>query len=580
MKVKELFKSCLRNIDILGDQFTITLERKDHHTTSVGGIFSIFVIGFTIIATLKILYSYFNLRQPFVNERIDVIDYFPFVDLSKERYAPFFALQRPDTQFVLSDNVFKYITPLLQISRTIILEEGEIEFAEHSFNFIPCRYADRDIYSVYLEDPWVNETFKTYGVCIDLDEPEWFYINASVNDLNYTEAFLHVYPCVNRLKDKCLSNEEDMNGLVLLKGISNKKIDLLSFFNPVVRYPIIDDPITIDLGITLVSIERLRSVTLRGSKIDFVSNSELELFTETFSKDNYFEARNRTHIYCTPDSLIIGSCVPYISIEIQNTNQKRSITRTYQKLIYTLGVTGGVLIVMVIIGRTIFSCWNSLLYRSFLRVLFTQNKYHKLRHWFRHQNQARYDKMLDEIVERKRDGIGMIQDLCKVEILTSLAFKSHHRSLTPLLMIQLEHQRQEQEKIAKHLLAASKYKSEQPLSIKFKTDKEKEEEWQNDLDLEKCFKYIQNRLQLKRGSEMETLIDEYFISKLNPIFKADEKTATQDKEKRFREMEILKGVGVPEVKSLTRSNQETSLKSWKPKLQYMYVDQPDEDCNN
>ena len=215
---------------------------------------------------------------------------------------------------------------------------------------------------------------------------------------------------------------------------------------------------------------------------------------------DYRDSRTRSvnQLHCDAQILNIPSqvdCIPYITITIASSGEKRAIVRTYSKFFNTLGEIGGTADIFLIFSFLLYFKYNSYFLTKFLRSeVFEAESIKKMKRFFFYQkhkksakthprqhqsgqadllphqiqlqnrispagvgshsykrsqtsiinedimNSKQLNKLVDEQIDESLSGVALFRSLNELKVLRKIFLKPKHRKLLPLVLLNLKQQ--------------------------------------------------------------------------------------------------------------------------------------------
>lgn len=376
--------------------------------------------------------------------------------------------------------LLKYFTPIALVVKLNLVNEDTAEFAFETLSVIPyvrCSEAQESEYLLryFVNDPHEEALALDYGICPDLTEDSNWSVDGKLTQSPSIQAQILIFPCSLPNPGDCATPAE----LVELKleiGMLNKGYDPHNKDNPVQNLPSFDDSIHLDPNLLKRKKFQMRKNEIWDDEEQFGDKTFKDSYLDVYKESMDFQTRSPSSTYCSPANLAIMNCNPYLKFEFMSSGRNQIITRTYAKLLETLGEIGGNREIIMLFGYLIYRWRNRKNLRKHLNEEILEAKDVKqLVKYFPNESNMKSqensktkvhphsqrelldsvkkenDELKSEVIEikmllngyykQKENGISLIRSLNKAEIMENIFFQAHHKKLLPLVSLETTRKR-------------------------------------------------------------------------------------------------------------------------------------------
>ena len=336
----------LQKLDIFGGQYQYNVGKNSTYKTKLGGFISIITIILVVTTTLIFTYNFFDTTSPEISTSTSIASKGPKRNLYDLKFPIGISLYKLPRTLISANDLFRYITPLMSVFEldSSGIGNGDVQFkAVEMIRFKPCSsLEDTTLSKDFLEGNEhedLNVFFREYSFCPDVRKPEDFYVLANHMSPPYRTIHLNILPCMLPDKSLCAPPEElgrTYIGIVMIgtSFVPERKS------NPLVRIPFVEE---FKIGLDQ---ETIYSLNFKGNKIfdDDSSVMAPKLNSEFTEKDEvtiYAATRAYKDTKCSMEMYAKRVCVPYLTLQLKSSGKTVIITRSYPKLLETLGEIGG-----------------------------------------------------------------------------------------------------------------------------------------------------------------------------------------------------------------------------------------------
>ena len=298
------------------------------------------------------------------------------MDLYKERVIYPIALTR-DLEIIDPYEASRYLTIRVAISKYYLADPvNNINSYEVILDapYKPCKDLEN---KKWLEDfnakgfeNVVNLTYA-YGLCPDLDgQEDKLKVEGKFEDPPYIHARVYIGPCSLPSRSQCKTLEE-MTSTTVVIATPKKMFDFSNKKNPLKTVLQLDKEYSIDAT-------RLKVMNYNSKRVRVYDDS-WDFFEPVFKLEySYFELDYmdsseypKAFGYCQGGELndfINGRCPTYILLLFIATGDLTKITRSYPKVLDSVGQIGGVAEIFMVVGALIYASYNTKRLSRYLRV--------------------------------------------------------------------------------------------------------------------------------------------------------------------------------------------------------------------
>ena len=554
-----------RNLDFLGSEFQLKYTKNGRYQTKLGGLISVFVLLFMTVVTYTTLKDFMSTKAPAATISTVYSPDAPYFDLYNEEIFFHFAFRDKGRLEMVSrdtSTVERFITIKGFIQKDQIDKQTGLTKSEYtlSLNYKPCRLVqDRKAVDFFQ---WHKETaalIHQFGLCPELEgAQDEYFVNSKMTDPPSYQLRLFVFPCSLPNSDDCASLSE-FKGLELIQSNTKKAFDASNFKEPLRSQLAMDGIHQLDPRQSKLMYYKMKNTEVWDDTWDFFFDARLRANSSDYFLD-YRDSRIRDHnqLHCNASILNMPyqtQCEPYFTFNLASSGEKRIIIRTYNKFFMSLGEVGGTAEIMTIFALLIYYKYNSFFLERFVhkkffniesvqrlpKILFGSNKEANPdkkgieengliskevqvksalksavgRTYAEREKMARREKsrkikktkeLLSQHIDEGLDGISLFKRLDELKILGKIFFKSHHKTLLPVVLLNLMNEENERKRVLEKIREKNSVMAKERI-LKYKED---------NLSLEQAFSKLTTT---RSKNEIERLIDEFIIKSLPSYFK-------------------------------------------------------------
>jgi len=433
-KTKDFAIRKLKDIDFLGNKFIFTLDGRDTYSTAFGSfltILSLFAAGYSLY---YFGLQFFDTSSPSIYKE-DALD-FASAPLNFHLLDYYFTLCVSNGAFFLKSDIEKISTTVLKITDVQI---DNPSMTNSSYYFMEdCIKAGLEHYKTIHNSSEAYAAFiEEFSLCIpEMKNDYW--VSGSLFNSKHRTMSLSVYPCI--LDDPSHNCQTPYDHFMLMAyfgvtrssvDVEDKDVGLLKSFN----YETVS---ALNPASTTIHSYTYKKTTIYDDDLDYTSLKERESFLELESKITYSQSRDAGQLYCTRETIIDGSCLSYFTIYLKPSPRYSKIVRQYPKLMSLLSNAGGLIDVIFWVAVVINRLYQNWDYIGFLKKNMLKKNAKQLQRYFPEKTTEEIDQLLHDIVQKKKDGVDLLDNLYEVDLLSKLYLKNEHRVLVPLLLLKIK----------------------------------------------------------------------------------------------------------------------------------------------
>lgn len=287
------------------------------------------------------------------------------INLYDNNFAYAFSLYSDD-----DDNSFaKDFTKNFQLNLQIVtLNNSQSLFPSKvlEMEYVPCVLLKDRISKLFLslsKDNYMREK----GLCMNLTNPQAYYLNASLLARPFTISIIDLKPCIKDITDpnnRCDPNLDFLNDVGIIAHKMSVTFDPSNKKEPTSYYIDSDEIYTLDITSKLEVSHFIRKTEILDDDIDFYGSYSARSFLEGDNSLAYRVFRDSQQVICTETN---STCFSYFRMILRSSSKSLQITREYKFLVTTLSDLGGFFDIMVLITAISFGYCNSKSYSAYIK---------------------------------------------------------------------------------------------------------------------------------------------------------------------------------------------------------------------
>jgi hypothetical protein len=273
-------------MDLLGDDWKMTSDGSKTYQTNIGAVLSIIIVISLGFLTYTVTSEYFDTTNPHVNISTRIERKFPARHLYNEVYPLAVSVFIGANQHIPVEDVFKYVTPKLEIAQIEIdseIEKGIVGFdLPNIFDFKPCKdIVDRTLVRDFMENnPNQNqrEFFEKYMLCPEITDPDAVYTLSNVMSLPFRKVDIKIYPCTLANPADCINTVADLASLTVKYAETNKNFVIKNKFNDLITTSVVYHDIKLNPSKETIVKVHMKGNFLLNDDQDFSDAQEVATF--------------------------------------------------------------------------------------------------------------------------------------------------------------------------------------------------------------------------------------------------------------------------------------------------------------
>lgn len=506
-KAKHFIIRKLKDIDFLGNKFIFTFDGKDRYSTAFGAFLTIL----SLIAVAYSLYyfglQFFDTSSPiiykeealdFASTQLDfhLLDYYFSLCLSVDEMLPRSDIERLSTT-VLTITDVKNENPSMSNSSHYFMED--------------CIKAGLQHYKTIhqFSESYAN-IIEEFSLCLPEIKDE-YWVKGSYFDTNHRRMSLSIYPCILDDPINACQTPNEFPYLIAYFGVTRSSVNIASKNSAVSKSLDYDSFSSLSPASTTIHHYTYKRTTIYDSDLDYTPMKMRDTFLELDEKSVFSKLRDSEQLYCTKEMIIDGSCQPYFTIHIKPSSKHSKIVRQYPRLMELISNAGGLIDVILWVAILINRLYQKFQYKQFLKKKMLKMNAQEFLKYFPDKTQKEIDQLLVDIVQKKKDGVELLDNLYEVDLLSKLYLKNEHRMLVPLLLIKIkenEKKKNESSKTDKIKPSAERYNKPVDSLTTYSSLLSMIQELEEN-----------NTLGIESRSELSTTLTEYYIAQTAHLLK-------------------------------------------------------------
>lgn len=439
MNTLKKYLSKIKYFDILGQDFQVKFDTRDRLSSRTGGCISLVAIIFTFLAILLYLYEYLDWTNPEVIITTESQSPYPKYDLYSSEYLFLINFSRNGLSIPL-EKVLNIFEISVWRSSIVMGEDGHSVMENVLYSLQKCSEVDKKI---MISKGFFKNNFKHYvlesSLCLNITEPEEYYVQNRYIDLPYRSLEVAVFPCSITTNPNCRAADDDVNDIELIFGQSEYTFEPSNFLYPIKQVPNTDIKYKLHKRSQIYGGSEFRKNILKDSKLDFIDTSD-RLYYFDFERSSVLSrARDPLESNCQQQILAnvhrVNNCTSYFEFSIRSGGTTRIIERRYTKLVDTLGNMGGIFEISIFLGILIFTCCSDSFFDSYLRTVYFGDSSKELESLFWNQSPKQLNSKVNQLISDQSELSRVINALNTSQILSYAILEPYHVVLTPLLLL-------------------------------------------------------------------------------------------------------------------------------------------------
>lgn len=509
-------KKLVKQLDIYGQNYNFKYKGNEKYKTACGGVVSLFVILSVISTTVTFILNYLDTTKPDISSSTRIEERAPKRDLYSSNYGFALGVYVNPSDLIPIQNITKFVTPMIFV---LEMNTNDVSSSKLTFDIVemiqfkPCiQLEDKTLSDIFLKttDEEINKFVNEYLVCPDIKRPKEFYVEAKPYSPPFRIIQLYMFPCSLVNQSECEPIERLIN-----TNLNFGFIDT-SFTPSNKKTPLKTVPNMKDFRIS-ISQETRWEITLKGNEV-FDDNYDL------FDQKKSFEFIDRDEemmyginrvvplTHCTIEQISTWMCPPYSTLTIKSSGKSLKIVRKYPKILGTLGEIGGTGEIFIIIFGVFYFFYNDYNMKRFVEKRILGQNYKDLQKVYDIKNEKKeeeeFEKISKEIVSEREDIIRLHGNSTALEVLQNIIFKSYHKDLLPILLLNIHKLKLEKEKEEQNGFRRiqTQYKTKGINNLKLSYEKLMNHQPENELD-KKIKEYFLENLPQTLAFEMVKVVN-------------------------------------------------------------------------
>lgn len=337
------FAKFLRRLDLLAPDMTLNIGGENSVKTLFGSFLSLAYIGLVITVTVIQVRGYLDTKNPVaIFDSINIsTSYEPF-DLLAEKRVPIIFISDSygrTVPFEYSKRAFDF---WFSLEIVVLNNEGQIEVSEVRLPTVKCQQLieNGQFNPNYYKNMGILEKNITEALCFDTSNVTELIVQGNVVESPATVAYLELYPCHLEDVSQCL-DKPTLNEMYIIFSFLEPNLDMSNKQNPLSYSLNSDFFVKLNTNAVNTVIHKLSSVTIVNDNGFLQAQNKVTSFAEIGKSYVYSGYRDEDNITCNIDENSFTDCPPYYQIQLQSSNSRKTITRTYKGILETLGEIGG-----------------------------------------------------------------------------------------------------------------------------------------------------------------------------------------------------------------------------------------------
>ena len=365
----------IKRLDFLGSEFQLKYSDSDRFQTSFGGILSLFIIIMVMLAGIVTVRNLLSTTSPSVYVSYNTSPKVPKIDLyENDIFIAFSILINGGNIAEHPKTLQKYVTIKAYIETFDVNYEpgGEYKVVNHAeIDYVPCsELKDKRPLETLIDNDISKTVVLGAFVCPELHNlsQKYFVQSNFQNPPNYVMN-IYVYPCSLSDRSQCASDAE-LRDFILFYSNVEKTLDISDKKNPLRSNVEFDGSVLMNFAQRKSILSKLKYGEVRDDVWDFFGDSLNTRYVYYESGGLDSTLRDPTSRYC--DIKLIRdkdfvSCPPLLTITFNPTGTTKITTRTYAKLISSLGEIGGTAEILILLSVIIYLWYNNHYLRKYIQ---------------------------------------------------------------------------------------------------------------------------------------------------------------------------------------------------------------------
>ena len=173
--------SYLLLLDYFAQPIQLNMDGKKKHPTAAGVFFTLLWVGVILYVAITQLIMIVNKSTPVTSREIRVLDVYPDIDLTSNRFLPVFIAYSNDVDIIPTASLSRYFTIYFEVTSYVTEDLGsslKTKKFKTIVDSVPCKslsISDRSRFSYFDSDSYLTNTFKSSWAC------SWFPNSGSKN---------------------------------------------------------------------------------------------------------------------------------------------------------------------------------------------------------------------------------------------------------------------------------------------------------------------------------------------------------------------------------------------------------------
>ena len=446
-----MIRNLFKKIDIFGTNYQMKYKRMERFQTAIGGLVSILVIALIIFTTTIFFRNYIDTTKPDINMSTSIEARAPKRHLFDLVYPTGIGLYLSPDRMIPATQMQRFVTPMAfvyEMNTNNLGATGEVTFdAIEIIQFKPCVDVEDTTLTADFRNPLTDTLTQftdLYLACMDVKKKEELFTISNAMAPPYRFVQTKIFPCMMPNPADCATPMELVRTHVNIASVQTS-FQPSKKENPLERVPSLKD---FTIGINQ---ETINEINLKGNKIydDEFDLAERKLrfeYIDHAEETVYTASRLIPKTHCTMAQIVDFTCLPYITLALRSSGKTVTIVRKYPKILETLGEIGGTGDLIVLFFGFLYAFWNSYSMQEFKKKRVLTTNYDAVKKVYEKagkEETKRLEQLTNEIVHKRDDIVRLYNNISGLEVLQDVLFEDFHKTLLPLLILNIEKRKQE-----------------------------------------------------------------------------------------------------------------------------------------
>lgn len=438
----------LQKIDVLGDNFELDYKGKKTFRTTVGGICSLLAYIVIVLLFIKTMFSFMDRGSPELNSAVSNNQEAPEIDLVQSNVFPIIRISVGQWfQFVSADKLPSFITITSTINEVTINQDDPTLSKGKMLLNIP--YKDCTTITSVFKDrmyelmPKMKKMSEGYAYCPDITDESLFKISGDYLSDVRKILVINIFPC-NSDTTTCETVTAKIDTIQAQVTLPGQSFLAENFKNPVTLPLDIKDVPAIHRQILKKTIFYFKQNTIFDDTRDIQDPVMKSTYYDIDWKNENAKPRSDVQISCTNAEFTAKTCVPYIQFEFASSTKKLVTFRKYPKFIQSAADFGGLAELVILLTMPLFVTFFFFKKKKptdFIKSEILQEDSKKVVQKLDVKSKSDGDKLLDNMLNDRTNGIELFKKLNKLELLEEFLFEDHDRVLYRYAMLNQRYKR-------------------------------------------------------------------------------------------------------------------------------------------